>query len=176
MRFGKDVTHRSTEQRVRRGLVMIPEGRHVFPNLTVRENLILGGFLASRSERERLLEDVFALFPLLDERSDQKAGPLSGGEQQILAIGRALMAQPRTLLLDEPSLGLAPLIIDDVYSHLSKLRRLDLTVILVEQQVHRALEFADRAVVMNLGDVVLEGVASEMAADPRLMTTYLGGR
>ena len=172
--FGEDLAHRAADQRVRRGMVMIPEGRHVFPNLTVRENLILGGFLADRTERELRLAETIDLFPLLGERADHKAGQLSGGQQQILAIARALMAQPRVLLLDEPSLGLAPLIIDEVYEHLARLRMLELTVVLVEQQVHRALDFADQAIVMNLGQVVIEGDAGRMADDPRLMTTYLG--
>jgi len=172
--FGENLKRRSADQRVRRGMVMIPEGRSIFANLTVRENLILGGFLAHRDDREQLLAEVLDLFPLLEDRAEDQAGDLSGGQQQILAIGRALMARPRVLLLDEPSLGLAPIVVDEVYRHLLTLRELDLTVILVEQQVHRALEFVDTAIVMNLGSVVLEGEANHLVDDPTLMSIYLG--
>lgn len=172
--FGEKLNRTSADQRVRMGMVMIPEGRRVFPNLTVSENLVLGGFLAKRDERQHRLHDILALFPVLADRSDDKAGQLSGGQQQILAIGRALMAKPRVLLLDEPSLGLAPIVVNEVYEHLAKLRELDLTLILVEQQVHRALAFADTAIVMNLGSLVLEGDANRLVDDPTLTTIYLG--
>jgi branched-chain amino acid transport system ATP-binding protein len=173
---GRDVTRTPPDRKARDGVVLIPEGRRVFPRLTVRENLVLGGFDLGRDERERALHRVGDLFPVLGERADSLAGLLSGGQQQMLALARALMGSPRLLLLDEPSLGLAPKVIDEVYRRLGSLREEGITIVLVEQHVPRALEFADRALVLNLGEVVLEDNAAALVDDPRLVAAYIGER
>ncbi len=171
---GREVTRVPADRKVRLGMVMIPEGRRVFPNLTVRENLLLGGFVLPGGEIEAALERVFGLFPLLGERSEAPAGQLSGGQQQVLAIGRALMIDPKVMLLDEPSLGLAPKVIEEVYEELTRLRAEGMTILLVEQHVSRALRFADRALVLNLGEVVLEEDPAILVDDPRLVGAYMG--
>jgi len=174
---GQDVTSWSPERMVRNGVVMVPETRDVFPDLTVLENLRLGGYVR-RSDQAGLAEDrerIFELFPRLKERGDQPGGTLSGGEQQMLVIARAMMSRPRLLLLDEPSLGLAPTIVDQIFEMIVELKRSGLTILLVEQNASKALEVADRAYVMRLGRVAAEGTAADIAAASDLKAIYLGG-
>lgn len=162
-------------QRVRDGLALVPEGRRIFPAMTVEENLELGAY-AVPDHREKIrerLERVYTLFPRLFERRKQLAGTFSGGEQQMLAIGRALMSQPKLLMLDEPSLGLAPRIIDGLYDHFHALHREGLTILLVEQFVYGALEVADRGYVLERGKIVREGTGSELLHDDYIKKTYL---
>jgi branched-chain amino acid transport system ATP-binding protein len=158
----------------RRGIVQVPEGRRILPLLSVRENLDLGGFACSPSEREEMLERVYGLFPRLAERHAQTGGTLSGGEQQMLAIGRAMMARPRILLLDEPSLGLAPRIIDQIFTIIQGLNAAGTTILLVEQNAAMALEIAHRGYVLETGRIVMEGDASSLRADPSITKAYLG--
>lgn len=174
--LGENVTRLSADARTRRGMVMIPERRGVFPGLTVRENLVLGGFALDATRRDAALDRVLSLFPLLGERFESPAGQLSGGQQQMLALGRSLMSGPNVLLLDEPSLGLAPKVVDEVYDQLASLREEGLAIVLVEQQVTRALRFADRAIVLNLGTVVLDDDPEKLIEDPRLVSAYMGER
>jgi branched-chain amino acid transport system ATP-binding protein len=171
---GTDISRKAANQRVRSGIALVPEGRRIFPHLTVGENLRLGGFYLSHHEYEATRERVLTSFPVLKERIDAPAGQLSGGQQQMLAIGRALMSGARLLLLDEPSLGLAPLIVDEVYAQLENLHEQGLTLIVVEQQVQRALQLADSAIVLNLGQVVLREDPARLINDPRLVATYMG--
>ncbi len=161
---------------VARGVSLAPEGRQVFPRFTVEENLVVGAY--ARRDRGAVaadLERAFALFPVLRERRRQAAGTLSGGEQQMLTIGRALMARPRLLLLDEPSLGLAPLVAQQIFAAIAEIRRQGLTVLLVEQNVHLAFNVADRAYVMETGTVRLAGTPEELSRDEAVVRTYLGG-
>jgi branched-chain amino acid transport system ATP-binding protein len=163
-------------QLVARGLSLTPEGRQVFPRFTVEENLAVGAYARrDRAEVAADLERVFALFPVLRERHRQAAGTLSGGEQQMLTIGRALMSRPRLLLLDEPSLGLAPLIARRIFQTIAEIRRQGVAVLLVEQNVHLAFTVADRAYVMETGRVRLEGSPAELSRDEAIVRTYLGG-
>ena len=162
---------------MRDGLALVPEGRLLFGPMTVRENLELGAYGAGRERRAvtaRAIARVNALFPVLEERADQPAETLSGGEQQMLAVGRALMSEPRLLLLDEPSLGLAPLVIAEIFSALDELRAQGVTILLVEQDARLALRHADRGSVMRTGRVVLEGPAADLLADESVRTIYLG--
>jgi branched-chain amino acid transport system ATP-binding protein len=170
-----DITRASTDRIVELGISHCPEGRRVFGRLTVRENLVLGA--VSRSDRAAVandLEMVFQLFPLLKERLGQAGGTLSGGEQQMLAIGRALMSRPRLLLLDEPSLGLAPLMVERIFETIAELKRQGRTILLVEQNIHHALDVADRAYVMETGRITLEGPAEVLRRDPQVERSYLG--
>jgi branched-chain amino acid transport system ATP-binding protein len=161
--------------RLRRGLALVPEGRRLFPGMTVRENLEAGSHTVHASaDRRRNLDQVYALFPVLAERARQLAGTLSGGEQQMCAIGRALMASPRLLLIDEPTLGLAPLVVQTVFATLSVLRQQGLTLLTVEQNVPLALAHADRAYVMGSGAIVMEGPARALLHDPQLPGRFLG--
>ncbi len=172
---GKDVTGLPAEKRVERGLVLVPEGRGMFAELSVRENLIMGAY-HRRLPRSRLKPDLDLVtdrFPRLVERLDQPAGSLSGGEQQMLAIARGLMAEPRVLMVDEPSLGLAPIVIEVLYDLLRDLARDGLTLVIVEQYVQVALGVADRAYVLDKGVVVLSGTAAELSASPDLIDAYL---
>ncbi len=174
---GEDVSSWSPERMVRKGLAMVPETRDVFPDLTVAENLRLGAYVR-RGDRIGVDSDtdrMFAFFPRLRERSQQPAGTLSGGEQQMLVIARALMSRPRLLLLDEPSLGLAPTIVDQIFEMIGELKRQGLSILLVEQNAARALAIADRAYVLRLGRVAAEGAAAEIAAASNLEQLYLGG-
>jgi branched-chain amino acid transport system ATP-binding protein len=171
----QDLTGLPTEDRVRRGIALVPEGRRVFANLTVAENLTLGGaMLAGRSARDAATDQIFDLFPRLAERRAQIAGTLSGGEQQMLAIGRALMARPRLLILDEPSLGLAPLIVAQIFDRISALKANGLTLLIVEQNATQALRVADRAFVLAHGQLALSGKAADLLAEGSLDDAYLG--
>jgi branched-chain amino acid transport system ATP-binding protein len=170
---GQDISGWPADRRARHGIALVPEGRRIFPHLTVRENLRLGGFFLGRTALAPALARIFSLFPILAERADTAAGRLSGGQQQMLAIGRALMSGAELLLLDEPSLGLAPLFVDEVYAQLQALRDEGLTMILVEQQVQRALAFSDQAIVLNLGQIVLRETPAVLRQDARLVETYL---
>jgi branched-chain amino acid transport system ATP-binding protein len=174
---GGTVGHPKPERMVRHGLALVPEGRLLFGPMTVRENLELGAYGTGRERRAAIVEGltrVHGLFPVLEERSAQPAETLSGGEQQMLAVGRALMSRPRLLLLDEPSLGLAPKVIAEIFSVLEELRAQGVTILLVEQDARLALKHADRGYVMRTGRVVLEGSADDLLADESVRTIYLG--
>jgi branched-chain amino acid transport system ATP-binding protein len=172
---GAEIQRAPTDRIVSLGISHCPEGRRIFGRLTVRENLTLGA--VSRDDRAAIAEDlemVFGLFPVLKERLTQAGGTLSGGEQQMLAIGRALMSRPRLLLLDEPSLGLAPLMVERIFETIAELKRQGRTILLVEQNVHHALDIADRAYVLETGQITLEGPASVLRRDPNVERSYLG--
>jgi branched-chain amino acid transport system ATP-binding protein len=160
--------------RVKRGMALVPEGRHLFPGMSVRENLELGGYLATRQQRDDMLARVIATFPRLGERLSQLAGTMSGGEQQMLAIGRALMSRPRLLLLDEPSLGLAPKMVEEMFAALRRINREGATVLLVEQNVFQALNVADFAYVLGHGEMIAEGAAWELRGNELIKRVYLG--
>lgn len=173
---GQDVTGRKPNQLVRIGLSHVPEGRQIFGSLTVKQNLFLGAYVnpAKKERLDDLLESVFVLFPKLKERLAQKAGTMSGGEQQMLAIGRGLMSQPKLLLLDEPSLGLAPLVVEAILGTISELRSRGISILLVEQNVNAALHISDRAYVLETGRIVLQGKANDLLQDEEVKRCYLG--
>jgi len=171
---GADLARVPAEDRVALGMSLVPEQRDLFASMTVLENLELGAFRRGRGEIGARLEEVFALFPRLKERRAQDAGTLSGGERQMLAMGRALMAKPRLLMLDEPSLGLAPLIVRDILATIAALRGGGVSILLVEQNARAALRIADHGYVMELGSVTMEGEADALASDPRIAEIYLG--
>ncbi len=173
---GEDITALSPERVLRKGIAMVPETREVFPDLSVRENLIMGGFIHRRNRQQsnQDLEQMLDLFPVLRERQNQQSGTLSGGEQQQLVIARAMMSRPNLLLLDEPSLGLAPAIVYHIYEFINKLRATGLTILLVEQNAKMALQNAERAYVLALGKVAKKGRAAEIAASSDLEALYLG--
>jgi len=171
---GRSITGLPSHEIVGLGICQVPEGRHIFPRMTVRENLEMGAFL---EDTRRLGEDmarVFAMFPVLEERNRQLGGTLSGGEQQMLAIGRALMSRPKLLLLDEPSLGLAPIIVSRIFKIIEEINRQGTTILLVEQNAKAALRLASRAYVMESGRIVMQGPASDLANDPGIKKAYLG--
>src|SRR4051812_42557178 len=172
--MGEEIAGAAPERIVASGLVQVPEGRRIFPNLTVRENLELGSYRRAKANRHRNLEQVMAWFPRLKERSSQYAGTLSGGEQQMLATGRGLMSEPKLLILDEPSLGLSPLMVDDMFSMIKRINSEGVTVLLVEQNVVQSLNIAHRAYVLENGAFTLSGRAAELVNDPRLKQAYLG--
>jgi branched-chain amino acid transport system ATP-binding protein len=171
---GEDMARLEIEDRVAVGLSLVPEHRELFATMNVEDNLQLGAFRIARAVAARSFERVYTLFPRLKERRKQLAGTLSGGEQQMLAMGRALMGAPRLLMLDEPSLGLAPIIVADIFRTISELRASRVSVLLVEQNAQAALQIADRAYVMELGEFVLDGPAKEIAANARVVASYLG--
>jgi branched-chain amino acid transport system ATP-binding protein len=174
---GGDLKGMRADQIVRRGLAHCPEGRHIFPDLTVRENLDLGGYMAvSRTERDMSLDKVVRRFPILERRLTQKGGSLSGGEQQMLAVGRALMSSPRLLMLDEPSLGLAPKLIDEIFDIIRHINEEEgVAILLVEQNANEALRHADRAYVLENGRITMQGSSAELLGDHRIVEAYLGG-
>ncbi len=171
---GRDLSNAHYRSVVLAGLIQVPEGRKIFPNLTALENLELGSFTRARERRAQNLERVFDTFPRLKERLAQKAGTMSGGEQQMLAIGRGLMAEPRLLILDEPSLGLSPLLVDELFALIRRLHDGGLAVLLVEQNVGQSLEIADRAYVLENGSVRFSGLPGELLASDELKRAYLG--
>ena len=174
---GQSITDLTLEERVMQGISLVPEKRELFGTMSVEDNLVLGGYrqmrLGNAQWRSRL-DDVFDLFPRLKERRLQEAGTLSGGERQMLAVGRSLMARPTLLMLDEPSLGLAPLIVKEIFSIIETLRQTGVTIVLVEQNARAALAVADQGYVLEMGEIGLHGKASDLAQDPRVIDTYLG--
>ncbi|MDQ3460298.1 MAG: ABC transporter ATP-binding protein [Deinococcota bacterium] len=176
---GQAIARTTPERLVAAGLVLVPEKRELFADMSVVDNLKLGAYARYRRGERRLegdLDYVYALFPRLRERSAQLAGTMSGGEQQMLAVGRGLMAKPKVLMLDEPSLGLAPLIVKEIFSILARLKRQGTTILLVEQNAHAALALADRGYVLDAGELVLAGRAEDLRRDPRVLESYLGIR
>ena len=172
---GEDITGLSPDRIVPKGITLVPEGRRVFPDLTVLENLRIGAYL--RTDKDSVEEDiqwVYELFPRLQERSWQAAGTLSGGEQQMLAVGRALMSRPKLMMLDEPSLGLAPLVVQDIFSIIREINHQGVTILLIEQNANMALHTADRGYVMETGEIILEGAGRELLENPVIREAYLG--
>ncbi|HZB31401.1 MAG TPA: ABC transporter ATP-binding protein [Streptosporangiaceae bacterium] len=171
---GKDISRMPGHRRVLAGIGQAPEGRGIFPGMTVTENLLMGAY-ARKGELTKDLDEVFELFPRLAERKNQAGGTMSGGEQQMLAIGRALMTQPKVLLLDEPSMGLAPVLVTQIFSIVQEINRRGTTVLLVEQNAQQALQVADRAYVLETGTIVKSAAARELLDDPQVRAAYLGG-
>ncbi len=171
---GKSLVSRSPHDIVKMGLAQVPEGRSLFGKLTVLENLSMGGYTRSAQERRETLREVYELFPILEERRNQPAATLSGGQQQMVAIGRALMAKPRLLMLDEPSLGLDPKTTATVFSVIDKIRKSDISVLIVEQDVVKTLKLADRAYVLESGEIKLEGPSGDLLDNPEVRSAYLG--
>ena len=171
----QDITRLGADRRVRLGIALVPEGRQIFSTLSVKENLVLGAYHRRDQEVKKDLEWVYNLFPILRERMHQVAGTMSGGEQQMLAFGRALMSRPKLLLLDEPSLGLAPLVVRDIYEVIQKIREAGITIFLVEQNVNMAMRVADYMYVMEAGQLKMEGVPQEVMRDEDIKQAYLGG-
>ena len=172
--LGEAVERERPSAIVARGLIHVPEGRRIFPNMSVRDNLDLGAYRRGRAQRPRNRERVFAVFPRLAERQHQQAGTLSGGEQQMLAIGRGLMAEPKLLILDEPSLGLSPLLVEELFALINSIHADGIALLLVEQNVVQSLEVAQRAYILDNGRFVLQGSAADVRNDPQLRRTYLG--
>ncbi|HEY9280944.1 MAG TPA: ABC transporter ATP-binding protein [Eoetvoesiella sp.] len=173
---GENIKSVAAHKRVQRGIAHVPEGRQVFPDQTVFDNLMLGAYLRKESQSELLkeIETCFSMFPRLKERRDQFAGTLSGGEQQMLAICRALMSKPKILMLDEPSLGLAPIIVADIFKIIKSLKERGMTILLVEQMANQALAISDRAYVLEVGSIVMEGTGQELLVSDRVREAYLG--
>ena len=176
---GQDVTDATLEERVMAGIALVPEKRELFSTMPVEDNLVLGGFKPMRqgvAHWRSTLDEVYTIFPRLKERRAQLAGTLSGGERQMLAVGRALMSRPKVLMLDEPSLGLAPLIVKEIFRTIDQLRSTGVSILLIEQNARAALEVADYGYVLETGAIALEGPASELATDHRVIETYLGAK
>ncbi|MGC9350153.1 MAG: ABC transporter ATP-binding protein [Anaerolineae bacterium] len=173
---GEDITGAEASSIVRKGVIQVPEGRRIFAPLTVRENLEMGAFTRTdKAEIEASMEYVFRLFPRMKERLVQTGGTLSGGEQQMLAVGRALMAKPRLLLMDEPSMGLAPILVEEIFDIIKEISQQGVTILLVEQNAHMALSVADRGYVLETGTIELEGSAEALSVNPQVRAAYLGG-
>ena len=173
--LGEELVGQESSDIMRKSIAVVPEGRRVFARLTVEENLAMGGFFTEKGDYQEQMDKVLHLFPRLKERFAQRAGTMSGGEQQMLAIGRALMSQPKLLLLDEPSLGLAPIIIQQIFDIIEQLRKDGVTVFLVEQNANQALKLADRAYVLENGHIVMQGTGADLLVDPKVRDAYLGG-
>ncbi|MBB4821930.1 branched-chain amino acid transport system ATP-binding protein [Pseudomonas alcaligenes] len=173
--LGEELVGQESSAIMRKSIAVVPEGRRVFARLTVEENLAMGGFFTPKAEYDEQMEKILGLFPRLKERFEQRAGTMSGGEQQMLAIGRALMSKPQLLLLDEPSLGLAPIIIQQIFDIIEQLRRDGVTVFLVEQNANQALKLADRGYVLENGRIVMQGTGEALLTDPKVRDAYLGG-
>ena len=172
--MGRDIRGQGAWDLVRQGLVMVPEGRGTFTRMSIVENLQMGAFVRDDAEVEADIERVFAIFPRLKERAKQLAGTMSGGEQQMLAMGRALMARPKVLLMDEPSMGLSPIMVDKIFEVVADIHARGTTILLVEQNASRALALADRGYVMDSGEITMSGEAKALLADPRVRAAYLG--
>ena len=171
---GEDITGKPSKYMVQQGLILVPEGRLIFPDMTVLENLKIGAYLRNDRDVEADIQRMYALFPRLKERAWQMAGTLSGGEQQMLAVGRALMSKPKLLMMDEPSLGLAPLVVKDIFSIIRTIRDSGVTVLLIEQNANAALKVADRGYVLETGRITLEGSGRELLSNPAVRAAYLG--
>lgn len=169
-----DITAWGAQKKVRSGIILSPEGRQVFPEFSVLDNLLLGGYHFKNEENQKTLETVHELFPILKKREHQAAGTLSGGEQQMLAVGRALMSKPKLLMLDEPSMGLAPLVVKEIFSLIKRIRDMGTTVLLVEQNARMALKISDRAYVLQTGQIILSGSAQELLSSKEVQKAYLG--
>ena len=172
---GENITTLEGHNRVKRGIALSPEGRQVFPELTVEGNLRMGAYTVSNAVREQEMSNAFDLFPILKERRKQAAGTLSGGEQQMLAVARALMCQPKLLMLDEPSLGLAPLIVAEIFKLIKRINQMGTTILLVEQNARMALSISHRGYVLETGNIVLSGLGTDLANDEKVREAYLGG-
>jgi len=172
---GEDISHLKTHQRVRKGIAFVPQERNIFPSLTVQENLELGAYGVGANQLNENLERVFQRFAILKERRAQRAGTLSGGERKMLAIGLGLMSNPKIMLLDEPSLGLAPKIIESLFTHIEEINRAGTTILVVEQNARRALAIADSGYVLDLGEIRFRGSGQELSSDERVRKAYLGG-
>ena len=171
---GEDITGKPSKYMVQNGLILVPEGRLIFPDMTVLENLKIGAYLRSDRDVDADIQRMYELFPRLKERAWQMAGTLSGGEQQMLAVGRALMSKPKLLMMDEPSLGLAPLVVKDIFSIIRTIRDSGVTVLLIEQNANAALKIADRGYVLETGRITLEGSGRELLSNPAVRSAYLG--
>ena len=171
---GEDITGKPSKYMVQNGLILVPEGRLIFPDMTVLENLKIGAYLRRDRDVEADIRHAYKLFPRLKERAWQMAGTLSGGEQQMLAVGRALMSKPKLLMMDEPSLGLAPLVVKDIFSIIRTIRDSGVTVLLIEQNANAALKIADRGYVLETGKITLEGSGRELLSNPAVRSAYLG--
>ncbi|MFQ7537987.1 MAG: ABC transporter ATP-binding protein, partial [Clostridium sp.] len=174
--LGKSMNKVSAKNIVKEGITQVPEGRHIFPGMSVYENLLMGAYL--RKDKDGIkadLQDIYQRFPILEKRSSQDASTLSGGEQQMLAMGRALMARPKILLLDEPSMGLAPILVKEIFNIIKDINEKGTTVLLVEQNAKMALSIADRAYVMETGNIVMSGTGAELVNSPEIQKAYLGG-
>ncbi|WP_343209561.1 ABC transporter ATP-binding protein [Anaerolentibacter hominis] len=173
---GKDLTNKATDYIVKSRVILSPEGRQVFPQMTVLENLMMGALTVTDKKMvDETLTTVYDLFPILKDRQKQAAGTLSGGEQQMLAVGRAMMADPKLLMLDEPSLGLAPLIVKDIFELIKKINKMGTTILLVEQNAKMALSISDYGYVLETGNIAMEGKASDLMNDPKVIDAFLGG-